>query len=184
MTTCMYVNVVHVYVAYISYMHVYVFKNNMWTYMMHISKHRESSSLNHLINRGPTPALTDTKTPHRALEKGLEDDASSRRSPWALSPAERQQLAMAFWIPLFIWYTSWTPHFVEYKSKTRAKMAESHTTKSKPWPQWGRYTHYNMGPKPCIWLLFLDPFGPNSWILRGLRKLKSGFFLDLHTVLS
>ena len=60
-------------------------------------------------------------------------------------------------ITLFIWYISWTPHFVEYKSKTRAKMAESHTTKSKPWPQWGRYSHYRMGPRPCIWLLFFGP---------------------------
>ena len=64
-------------------------------------------------------------------------------------------------IPLLIWDISWTPHFVEYRSNTRAKMAESHTTKSKPWPQWGRYSHYKMGPRPCIWLLFLDPFGLN-----------------------
>ena len=33
-------------------------------------------------------------------------------------------------IPLFTW-ESWTPHFVEYKSKTQPKMAKSHTTKSK-----------------------------------------------------
>ena len=63
-------------------------------------------------------------------------------------------------------------------------MAESHTTKSKPWPQWGRYSHYKIGPRPCIWLLFLDPCGLNSWFWRPLRKLKSGFFLDLDTVLS
>ena len=29
---------------------------------------------------------------------------------------------------------------------------------------------------PCIWLLFLDPFGPNSWFWRALRKLKFVLF--------
>ncbi len=91
---------------------------------------------------------------------------------------------MGFQIPLFISCVSWPPHFVEYKSKTQPKLEESLSTKSKPWPDWGRYTHYNMEHGLCIWLFLLAHLGPNSWFWRGLRKLKPRFFLDLYTVLS
>ena len=62
------------------------------------------------------------------------------------------------------------PIFVEYKSKTLTSVRKVgiHAT------TWG------IGS--CICLSFLDPFDLNFW-WRGLRKLKSGFFLDL-TVLS